>query len=468
MRAVGAVAWLALAAGLAGGCGDATLDERTYVVPDATTSDAGFQVTDTGPVQDVPGATDAVSDTTDGKGDAKTVGCGSGAAFCSGKTLYLCKADKSGYAEVSCTQGCSNGKCTENCAKGTTSCKTDTMALVCDANGVATFTPCPKYCQDGKCVDQKQICKPDALFCEPKGNLLLQCHTDGQGAEVVTDCPFGCDTGKLTCKQAFCLPDERRCSPEALDTVEVCLPDQSGWKKGTKCATGCTNGVCNPAACTPGTKSCGLDGIEVCKSDGSGSTPDKPCKYGCAMKGGEPQCQLCDLGVSQCSPTQPGVIEVCSDATVGWQTKTTCGASEACVHGACTTVLSLPKDTTQTQAYALVLEALAKCLQTEKEGVCGAFDTTAVGLSITASNLSDWFCDDPSAHGGEFKDAGLIPMAIDALGCDTFDVEDLTFNTADSAIHPGLAAKECFGFSKGWFSTSPNGREVVVDACGKF
>ncbi|MBU4351106.1 C39 family peptidase [Patescibacteria group bacterium] len=117
--------------------------------------------------------------------------CSSGAKQCNGNVLKTCKADGSGWNQITCQYGCANN-----------ACKT---ASVCGA----LWEPCcGAACDSG-------------LYCSP---------IDGG-----------------TCMKKVCSSGEKQCAGNALKT---CKADGTGWNQ-TTCQYDCVNGACTATPSRP-------------------------------------------------------------------------------------------------------------------------------------------------------------------------------------------------------------------------
>lgn len=83
-----------------------------------------------------------------------------------------------------------------------------------------------------------------------------ECQADGSWS-VATTCQAGTTCANAQCATSgSCTPGARRCGGSTGQAVEVCQMNGT-WQSYGVCNTGCSNGVCPAAACTPGSSTCG-------------------------------------------------------------------------------------------------------------------------------------------------------------------------------------------------------------------
>jgi hypothetical protein len=326
---------------------------------------------------------------------------------------------------------------------------------------------CDAGCADGECNALANVCEPNTVTCDAVAKKLLACASDGKSAVTKESCPYGCAEGGSVCSPAACAPGETRCATDDPKVVELCLPDQSGWKKAeTSCKVSCKNGACFVPSCDAGARQCGVLGIEQCNTEGSGFDVVELCKAGCTTTAEGPACRLCKKGLTQC---QGDSVLKCIDELVGFVPTATCSDIQACQNGACIDVVQL-EDAAGTDAnYTKLLKAMAVCFIAKTVGSCRAIDAAGLGSDITIDDLETWFCagvDDPTfvASFGSDETYLAISDIIGSCSLVGLNVSDLTF--AQDEITAGSGGTQCIGFDDpGTFS---NHKEIVVDLCVNF
>ena len=173
--------------------------------------------------------------------------CAVGQHQCSGNTLQVCNAARSGWDSVSV---CS-------------------ASQICDPTG-------------GTC--KTAICSVGQNQCS--GNILQVCNTGRTGWDSVTTCTASqiCDAASGTCKIATCAVGQHQC---LVNVSQICNAARTGWDSVTACAgttpvCSLTSGICGCSASTdcigtPATPICdtvgGICVRCVVSSDCSGTTP---------------------------------------------------------------------------------------------------------------------------------------------------------------------------------------------------
>jgi len=386
--------------------------------------------------------------------------CQPGQAFCNEADLLTCAADGSGYTTIICPSECDQGKCVDTCTPGTTNCKTTEMLETCDVNGNKTVQFCENGCAAGQCMEI-QVCVPNEIFCEPGGARLLICDAKGLTAENHQECPYGCDEELKACKDPVCEPAATRCAADEPLVVEICNATQSGWVKATTpCKEKCVDGDCVVEKCTQDAKQCGPLGVEECKDPFSGGYEViEPCKIGCVINttNDEPQCALCQVGDVKCDYQ---TIKNCDDPLEGWAVDKTCSEIQSCAEGACVDMVTLKVQNPKKDNYILLTKAFVDCWNADTEGPCRGISTVGLTYDIKASDISNWHCD--SAKESDYASAAEYSVATDIMGCGTFNLEELDFET--SAIHKDLDGIECIGFYTDWKGDG----EINIKNCDEF
>ncbi len=390
--------------------------------------------------------------------------CPPGYAFCNGNTLFTCTTDGAKYDTQVCQQGCASGACKTSCTNGQTACL-DTKTLgVCQPDGTYKTQTCTQgLCKDGKCTNEQTLCKPNEILCDPVADSkkLVQCSPDGVSVKDFQICPFGCDKTKNVCNDQVCQNGEKRCALDAPNWVEECQNAQQ-WVKVTGCPFKCKDGACVTPTCEPGDQICGDKGIMLCADDQLSYKNIEDCKLGCMINpaGGYPACIKCKAGTKGCDVY---TITKCEDPLVGYVNDISCPYPDTCAAGECIDVLELDKTDAPEDNYLVVMKEFVACMQFGNDGVCKGLNTTAIGYPITVDKLKDWLCGNDSLESSFVGDEWS--KANDLLGCDTFDLTDISMFTG--AINPGLDGVECFAFSSGG-GTFSNAKEIIVDVCSNF
>ena len=430
---------------------------------DSTDGTDGADSTDGSSGADSTDSTDSGADGSDGT----AVACTPGEAKCNGGSVVTCSADGTQETTTPCASGtCAFGACTDACTPGATYCEGDAV-VTCGSNKRTTKAPCEAGCTDGACKTVAPVCTPDVVACDVPGKKLVICAADGLSAASKEACPFGCAEGATVCSEAACESGATRCAPDDPKTVELCLEDQSGWKKAeSACKNTCKNGSCFVPSCESGVTQCGTLGVETCNDEGTAFEPSEPCKAGCLTTESGPVCKLCKKGLKQCDGSQ---IEQCLDETEGFVSTGSCSDIQACSNGGCIDIAVISNGAGVDKNYTVLFKAMAACLLAATPGSCRAIDSTELSLPITLDDLHDWFCasEDDAAFQASFgSDAIYLAVADVVGGCTFFDtnIPDLTLEQDE--ITPGKSGSQCIGFVNPGFLS--NGKEIVVDLCTAF
>lgn len=229
-----------------------------------------------------------------------------------GTAVRTCSPDGTSFDDVVCDP---DFRCVDDadgiaecrelvCAPNDLGCLDETSAFVCDGTGtLRTALPCAEtqYCQDGACWDR--VCVPGSSTCE--GESMVTC--DALGA-VVTVTP---------------------CS-----SVEACIASEDGCR--------CSEGQCEPRACTPGGSRCVGSGIQQCLEDGTGYGDITACGQDDVCAAGACLSRECVAGSRECVGetllvcSANGTDREASDCAVTQQICTGSGATADCTDWVCT------------------------------------------------------------------------------------------------------------------------------------
>ena len=387
---------------------------------------------------------------------------------CSGQVLYTCNPYGTEYYPEPCEHSCKAGKCVD-CVPNTHICTGAKLATHCDEAGTAHPQVCDHGCLDGECV--AVVCDAGRTFCNETLTQIQRCTLDGLHVEDVGYCPYECDPTTATCKDPACAEGDTRCSPYNPDALEVCNAQQTAYEAATYvkgdqelpiiCAEKCESGKCWVSACTPGTYRCGNKYLEKCKSDGTGYTPFEECSWGCLDNGGgQAMCALCLPGAYAC---KGNTVVHCNEPQYPWTTVMNCGDLDSCVGGTCLKVLKLTDSHTVKEKYLLLIQAMAECWLTWQSGsvekdLCRSLDTTEMSDPISKESLGDWFCDvqDDTVTIEDFSTEEAFEAAVDLIGCGILNPANLTFETFQEQVNPGMSLVECIAFKK---------KEILVQPC---
>lgn len=141
------------------------------------------------------------------------------------------------------------------------------------------------------------------------------------------------------CINAACAVDLRRaCEPKELrcngDAIEACQEGGLEWSFVETCATGCSQGACNPNVCAPGTRKCEESALYECNQNGTGWTWLQTCLSGCDASTRQCKPSVCTPMETRCGDGDEAVVQVCDPRGAGWVTSA-CDPHEVCSQGRC-------------------------------------------------------------------------------------------------------------------------------------
>lgn len=395
--------------------------------------------------------------------DTSASECAPQSTLCNGPTLWICRADGSGYSQIPCQLGCDDGACkSEACVPNRRRCLDPKLAEACGADGAATLAVCDHGCVDGKCVDTQ--CAAGKVFCSESGNEVQQCSVDGLQIQDVETCQYGCDKTKSACLPKACEKGAVRCSPETPNRVQECNVGQTGWDDaGVVCGESCVDGACHVSACDAGSLRCGAHALEVCKSDGTGFESEEACEWGCLDNGqGQAFCALCLPGAYACKGHS---VVFCEVPQQPWKTVQECNELDTCVQGGCVKVVTLDDAQSKKQANVLLVGAFVSCWQTMKKAakendLCRSINTLNLSIGIQKADLIDWFCEavGDTVTAEDMGGNDELEAAKDLMGCGGWilNPNNLAFKTPGEQVNPGLWMTECVAYEK---------NEIVVAPC---
>ncbi len=230
---------------------------------------------------------------------------------CSGNTIERCSSRGAWAVQMSCTNGCSNGRCNgAECAPGDKRCNGN-VPQACGGSGQwESGASCQFACVNGACSDG---CVPGSRRCS--GASIQVCNTTGSWS-VMADCPNGCNDGM--CVGGGCTEGAMRC---AGATVQRCAVGV--WVASKECPSACFEGAC-VGVCKPGTRSCNEKSVIECNAEGMWQAVNT-CDYIC--NGGS--CTgVCEPGAARCTGN---LREVCNSE--GLWTRSDCPGG--CANGRC-------------------------------------------------------------------------------------------------------------------------------------
>lgn len=402
---------------------------------------------------------------TDPKVTGDTTGgtCTPKSSRCQGANLEVCADDGTGYATVTCPNGCQNNQCiTDACVPNEKKC-VSTQLWSCGSDSKWSIEDCANGCQDNKCKPAA-VCTPSQRECQP--NKLRVCNADGQWVETtcelgcengqcklpqctygekkcettqlyvckedrtwqVTDCQYGC--GNNACLAPACEVGEKRCSPTNAKQPQVCNAGRTAFvDDGPACTQYCNGGACQQAACQSGETRCSLDKktLQTCNSTQTGWDVTQTCTDGCVLNASSKAvCALCPTGGKRCNQGAP---EVC-DPAKGWTAGTACNTDSICVNDGCYYQVLLDFSD-MNENYNELAYYMSWCWKTYGPGnsdtMCFAIDSTQLPQTITYDALRDWFC--KGVDGGAVTKANfasttpgddgsaLFAAAEDMFGC---------------------------------------------------
>jgi len=317
--------------------------------PDAADVAVVEDAVDSGEPDDA-GAVDAVADTAAQVEVAQDTGpvpcklnddCAEDTPFCrvdTGKcvqclTLASCSADK---------PVCLGGACAAK-----TTCTSDKHCLNLDALCDKTTGSCVDCigdddcssgkCSKGSCVAKPKTCKSTkecatlGLVCNKTAGECVDCND----ADDCTDAEF--------CSDNLCLPDT--CKPgtkscKSLTEAQVCA-DDGGTLTVTGCgkdktgkARACEDGVCKDVICAPNKPQCLGVAIATCNARGVALTGKKDCPAGQVCKAGACVKAACKPGEKKCAPKAGGkaslALLLCKSDGLGWNEDKCVPGAESC------------------------------------------------------------------------------------------------------------------------------------------
>ncbi len=178
------------------------------------------------------------------------------------------------------------------------------------------------------------------LFAAACGKLPPATAGLGEPCTRNADCaaPYVCsDATCILDAGRACTPGDKRCNGSA---VETCKADGSGYAFDEKCATGCSEGACNPKVCAAGETTCDAGVAFSCLSDGSAWTFDHACPGACDADGKACAPPVCHPYETRCATDDPAKIETC-DARGSAFVESACpaptGGTAVCDQGECRT-----------------------------------------------------------------------------------------------------------------------------------
>lgn len=160
--------------------------------------------------------------------------------------------------------------------------------------------------------------------------------TAGPGEACVrnADCadPYVCINAVCSVDlRRVCEADELRCNGNA---IESCLEGGAGWGFVETCATGCSQGSCNPTVCTPGVRRCEESALFECSGDGTRWIWLQTCLSGCDASTTQCKSPVCTPFEAKCGGGDEAVVETCDPRGAGW-VSTACRPEEVCSQGRC-------------------------------------------------------------------------------------------------------------------------------------
>lgn len=228
---------------------------------------------------------------------------------CSGAVPQRCRADRTGWEELTACESaahCSvDGAACSSAAGGDAPCCLATPCesgeLRCNSNELqrcrvdrtdldqvascATAALCAASMSSctgdaGVCECVEPACGPGETECE--GSTLRRCNADQTGFELVETCASVelCERGRarlpLSCEPPACAAGSFDCTAEGL--LRSCKQDRTGFDDVRACPGGAAfcnggQGVCTPAPCEPGQRTCDGADVVACRADQTGFEP---------------------------------------------------------------------------------------------------------------------------------------------------------------------------------------------------
>ena len=195
-------------------------------------------------------------------------------------------------------------------------------------------------CAAGSCTlpAGQRVCTPGARSCA--GADLVECDVNGAGSNIVQTCPGACREG--ACVAAVCALDTRRCGAAG---VEVCARTAGGalvWQALQACPTGCDPGkvACLALACRPLETRCSPTApgvLQLCASDGSGFIDAGSCGPAAHCSGGACVALACTPGAAFCDGSD---AVLCAVDGSGAASRQHCAAG--CASGVCRATACAP------------------------------------------------------------------------------------------------------------------------------